>query len=184
MAILPYPGVNPAGNPVPPAGDDWLPAFTIAPVLFIVDPPATPVPTYYGESFDTGLAPLPITPSSIHLALVENNGAEDGLATSDDSMANGADAKADYQGSFLSLVDSTPGYSGVTSLSQLGPSDWLNFDGSYGTDMTNDIAWAVEDDPDVDLDVVATGVVPEPTSFVVLGAGACGMLLRRRRRIA
>jgi autotransporter-associated beta strand protein len=191
MAILPYPGANPAGNPVPPAGDDWLPAFTIAPVLFVVDPPAVvsaqAAPTYYGESFDTALAPLPLNLSSIHLALVENNGAEDGLATSDDTDNNGnpgADAKADYQGSFLSLVDSTPGYSSITSLSQLGPSDWLNFDGSYGTDMTNDIAWAVEDDPDVDLDVVGNGQVPEPTSLVVIGAGACGMLLRRRRRIA
>ena len=168
-----------AANGGPIAGNVWLPAYTIAPVLVIVDPPATPVPTYYGETFDTALAGgVPL--AGIHLTLMESNGSED-VATGDDSMTNGADAKFDYQGSFLSLVQSD--FPTITDLSQLSGAQWDEFDGSFGVDMANDIAWAIMDAPDADLTVTAVGV-PEPTSLVLLGAGACGVLLRRRRQIA
>jgi hypothetical protein len=166
--------IYPAGtNPPSAAPDDWLPVFYLAPLIVVVDPPATPVPTYYGESF----APLPGL-DGIYLA--DQVGGEDELPGELDSMAAGIDDQFDYQGSFLSLVQSD--FPSITDLSQLTPGQWEDFDGSYGLDPFNNIAWSVDDIPDANYVVVGIGTgVPEPGTLGLLALGSTALLARRRR---
>jgi hypothetical protein len=163
--------IYPAGtNPPSAAPDDWLPAYYLAPLIVVTDPPATPQPTYWGESYAN-----PNGLTDIYLA--DQVGGEDELPGVLDSDAAGSDDKFDYQGSFLSLVQSD--YPSITDLSQLSDAQWDEFDGSYGWDPSNDIAWSIDDVPDADYTVV--GILPEPGSLSLLAIGSVGLMARRRR---
>jgi fibronectin-binding autotransporter adhesin len=167
-------------GPIP--GNVWLPAFLLAPLMIVVDPPATPVPTYYGESFVNPNGDL-----GLYLALDENGTIEPAVA---DDFLGGPDgfgndtygelAVNNFQGSFLSLVESD--FPSITDVNQLSTDQWDEFDGSFGIDPANSIAWAVDDEPDADYTVVGIGTgVPEPTSLGLLGATGLALLSRRKR---
>ena len=180
----PVGAIYPAGTiPVAPPPDDWLPAFRLAPLIIVNDPPAAPAPTYYGESFSipSGFAD-PNGLTDVFLA-DEVNG-EDLQPGTMDTLPDGADDRFNFQGSFLSLVQLS--FPSITDLSQLDPSQWLLFDGSYGVDPANSIAWAVDDIPDANYSVVARSVVvSEPATLALLGAGlACLAFFRRRKFVA
>ena len=165
-------------GPIP--GNVWLPAFTLAPLMIVTDPPATPTPTYWGESYNNPNGDL-----GLYLALDENGTIAP--AISDDTLSGpdgtGSDtygelAEDNWQGSFLSLVQSD--FGSITDLSQLTTDQWDEFDGSFGLDTATNIAWAVDDTPDADYTVVGIGV-PEPTTLSLLAIGSVGLLGRRRR---
>lgn len=171
-----YPGVGGAPNQKPAA---WLPIFVLSPEVFVGDPPALDVPTYYGETFTN-----PNGDSGIYLADVVNGTLD--LPTSQDQLATGTDAQANYSGSFLSLVQSVLG-SSITALSDLTDSQWLLFDGSYGTDPSNDTAWTVTDAPNNQFEVIGLGsgsleVTPEPAAISIFAIGGFALLILPRVR--
>ena len=71
----------------------------------------------------------------------------------------------------------------INDLSQLDAAQWLLFDGSYGVDTANSIAWSVNDIPDANYTVVARGIVSEPSTLPLLGAGLVGLAFSRRRKL-
>jgi hypothetical protein len=165
-------GGAPAQNPAA-----WLPVFALSPVITVQDPPALDVPTYYGETFTN-----PNGDTGIYLADLTNGVLE--LPTSLDQLSTGTDARTDYNGSFLSLVDSILGNS-VTSLSQLTDSQWMLFDGSYGIDPSTDTAWTVSDAPNNQFEVIGLGsasiVTPEPGAIAFMALCGSALLLIPRR---
>lgn len=164
-------------NPPLPDPNDWLPWFFLAPTIAFTDPPATAVPYYFGESFSlpSGLA---IDPAGIYLADQVNG--EELLPETMDTLANGADDCMNFRGSFLSCVQLF--FPSITDLSQLDAAQWLLFDGSYGVDLANFIAWAVADIPTANYDVIAPAFVSEPPTLALSGVGLTGIALFRRRK--
>lgn len=67
----------------------------------------------------------------------------------------------------------------MTLLQGLTDSQWTLFDGSYGIDSSNDIAWTVSDAPNNQFEVIglgsATVETPEPGAMALMAA--CGGLL-------
>ncbi len=167
-----------AGQEVAPKAA-WVPAGYLAPFVVVGDPPASEVPTYYGEAYTN-----PSGDTGIYLADMVNGVLD--LPTSLDQLATGADAQSNYSGSFLSLVQSV--LSGITSLSQLTDAQWLMFNGSYGVDATNSTAWTVTDAPNNDFAVIGLGTAvgltntPEPGAMALMAACGGLLLLARRRR--
>ena len=169
-------------------GVAWVPAQYYAPVVVVHDPgTGADLPTYYGESYSD-----PTTPENQQFAAglaledIQNNG-NLVLPSSLDTQATGTDAKQQYDGSFLSIVKSF--LPSITSLSQLTNSQWSLFDGSYGLDPANNIAWTVTDIPNANLVVAGPGTysvditTPEPAVLALMGIGGVALLLLRRGRI-
>ena len=156
----------------------WVLAQSLSPVVTVGDPPAFDVPTYYGETFTN-----PNGDTGIYLADMTNGVLA--LPTSLDRLSTGADAQANYSGSFLSLVQSVLG-TGVTALSQLTDSQWLLFDGSYGLDPSTDTAWTVSDAPNNQFEVIGLGsasvITPEPGALAFMALCGSALLLIPRLR--
>jgi autotransporter-associated beta strand protein len=186
------PGNGPPPSDTAPASQ-WFPAFYAAPIVAVFDPPATPTPTYYGESYTNPLGLV-----DLYLADQTSNGdvlpetLDTGDSFPDDdvtdgvtgNMYDGEHATFDYQGSFLDLVNSILG-SSYTDLGDVPEADIAQFEGSFGVDPANDIAWAVDDIPNADYTVIGISVpLPPclPACFALLICGGVGVRVRRHRR--
>ncbi len=168
-------------------GVAWVPAQYYAPVIVVHDPgTGADLPTYYGESYSD-----PTTPENqqwlagLALEDIQSSG-NLVLPSSLDTQATGTDAQQHYDGSFLSIVKLF--LPSITSLSQLTNSQWSLFDGSYGLDPANNIAWTVTDIPNANLVVAGPGTysvditTPEPATLALMGLAAGALLLVRRKR--
>jgi autotransporter-associated beta strand protein len=128
-----------------------------------VDPPATPTPHYIGESFS------PVGGErDVFLAVLANGEWENAVAP---DANTGGDASRDYNGSFLTYVDSL--FPGTTDPALLPSTDWSLIDGAWGVDSTGDVAWAVSDyatggDYAV-LGLVGVGTISTPLPNSLLG---------------
>src|SRR5207245_1410432 len=83
----------------PPAADpnDWFPAFRLAPLIIVRDPPASAAPTYYGETFSipSGFA----DPNGLNdVYLADDVNGEDLLPSTLDTLGNGADDRFNFRG--------------------------------------------------------------------------------------
>jgi hypothetical protein len=160
----------PAGTKPPQAvPNDYLPGYYLAPNFSISDPPAVAQPTYYGLDYSAG----PYTDIYLADIIGGNPVLPETLDTTDvDGVLEGSDAVDEYQGSFLSLIQSD---FGATDPSQLSNAQWDDLEGSYGYDPVGLVAWAVDDVPSGVYTVVGLGSpVPLPTS---LAGGALMMAI-------
>jgi hypothetical protein len=171
---------SPIDNTVHTSGFTYL-----SPEMSYIDPPYTPAPHYLGESF---MAPPGDADSNVFLGAQVPTDLTDTWVNAPtlDTLPKGVDAPAtEYQGSFLSLIDSF--FPSITDPGQLTAGEWSEFNGSYGVDFNDSTAWAVVDNPGPDnYQVVGTTApVPLPDSLyggLALMVGMGAMIIQKRRR--
>jgi autotransporter-associated beta strand protein len=174
-------------------GDIWISGFQyLSATVQYVDPPTITQPHYIGESY----TPI-VGASNIYLAAEPIGGTEFVGATLLNTTpppnpgadaSNGVYPYNPYQGSFLSYLKSVFGNS-ITDPGNLTSSQWNLVEGEYGVDPTNDVAWAVTNDPSANYAVfglVGVGIETTPLPTSLLGGlvlmGGLGFITARKRR--